>query len=216
MNNVVRNNGKNGIFYEISSKGIIASNLVINNGRVAIKVSAADTKVFNNTVVTDKINQPSAQGIFIYDDDRYPGNPKDTGPNTTRVQVANNIVVGSDNMLFLSMDGPGVNNTKTNQFFDVLGSNVYVHDKNKNFVNWAAGSSSPKYFKSLAEYQTYSGWEQDSIERFSDSPVFVNPDAGDYSTIEAFAGLPLPSDVAKELGLSDTVSVRRGALAWPR
>lgn len=216
VNNLVRNNGNNGIFYEISSKGIIASNLVVNNGRVGIQVAAATTKVYNNTVVTDKANQPLAQGIFVYDDDRYPGNPKDTGPNTTQVQVANNIVVGSDNMLFLSMDGPGANNTKTSQFFDVLGSNVYVHDQNKNFVNWAAGSSSPKYFKSLAEYQNYSGWEQSSVERLSGSPVFVNPDAGDYSTIEAFTGLPLPSDVAKELGLSDAVSVRRGALAWPR
>lgn len=114
VNNVVRNNGGRGIFYEISSKGIIAGNLVYNNSQANISVFSATTKIYNNTVV-NKIG-PSVESFWIMDDKRpapdngatWPytlaamqashsalgvGYAVRVGPNTNGLEFANNLVV---------------------------------------------------------------------------------------------------------------------------
>jgi parallel beta-helix repeat protein len=114
VNNVIRNNGGRGIFYEISSKGIIAGNLVYHNDQANISVFSATTKMYNNTVI-NKIG-PAVESFWISDDKRPAPDKGETwpyaidamkaahaalgvdygvrvGPNTNGLEIANNVVV---------------------------------------------------------------------------------------------------------------------------
>jgi len=122
VNNISRNNGGPGIFYEISSKGIIANNLTYGNRSSGIVVLASETKVYNNTVVVNE--NGIGEAVLIGDDNRpapdkgetwpYSRTEEDAavvklcanaglpanctigspGPNTNRVEYVNNLVVG--------------------------------------------------------------------------------------------------------------------------
>lgn len=199
-NNTVRDNGASGIFYEISSKGIIAGNLVENNGQKGILVGSATTKVWNNTVRTNQSADPLAQGIAVYDDTRYPPNPG-IGPNTTGVEIVNNVVEGpSGGVLFIAHDGPAVNGTQVEDFFNRIDHNAYWHS-GSNVVNWKNGNPSIGfYFSTIASFRAATGWDQNSVEQIRGSnPNFTN-----------LAGAALPQDVADAMGVS-TGAVNRGA-----
>ncbi len=88
--NLVRDNpGGPGLFYEVSDRGIIASNTSVRN-LYGITVASANTKVYNNTLVDNR------QGMRVYDDRRSPGVQgwHDIGPDTRNVEVANNVISG--------------------------------------------------------------------------------------------------------------------------
>jgi parallel beta-helix repeat protein len=221
VNNLVRDNGKHGIFYEISSRGIIASNLVLRNGAKGIMVGSASTKVVNNTVVVDTTNKPKAQGIAVYDDPRWPNNPEGTGPNTSAVEVLNNVVVGPAAVLFIAHDGPGPNNTQTASFFTAVDSNAYHHN-GQNIVSWINGDPRiGQYFSSLSAFSRSTGWDPRGVEvRSGADPFFVASGAGDF---RARAGSPiagtgqaLSPEVATAIGVTGGGAVDRGALRWPQ
>lgn len=222
VNNLVRNNGSHGIFYEISSRGIVASNVVANNGSVGISIGSATTKVYNNTVLTDQSKSARAQGIVIFDDSRYPNNPAETGPNTTGIELVNNVVSGAKGMLMIAADGPGPNNTKVAQFFNALNNNAYHHDAGEKFINWSSPDPTiGKYFKNLGEFRAHTSWDSAGIE-FSGGadPFFVNKAGGDYRIRSGGplngTGAKLPADVASAIGFEAGVAVDRGALSWPQ
>lgn len=125
INNISRNNGGFGIFYEISSKGIIASNLIYDNRTAGIQVFASHTKVYNNTVINK--DGGNVEAVWIMDDNRPAPDKGETwpyttteeqaavtqlcaaaslpsncqigspGPNTNGVEFANNLIVGQPN-----------------------------------------------------------------------------------------------------------------------
>lgn len=126
VNNVIRNNGGPGIFYEISGKGgIIANNLIYDNRTAGIQVFASDTKIYNNTIINK--DGGNVEAVWIMDDNRPAPDKGESwpytkteeaaavtklcaaasrpanctigspGPNTNNVEFVNNLIVGQPN-----------------------------------------------------------------------------------------------------------------------
>ncbi len=219
VGNLVRNNGKYGIYYEVSSRAIVASNLVVGNAESGIMIGSATTRVYNNTVVVDP-SKPLAEGITIYDDPRYPGNPVETGPNTTGIELVNNVISGTSGRLLAAHEGPGPNNSKIAAFFTKLGDNAY-HSAGQNIINWASPNTSAggRYFSSVASFRSATGFGQGSVDSVGGADPFRSSATGDFrldpASPLAVPGSPLPADVAAAVGVSVGVPVPRGSLGWP-
>ena len=126
VRNTVSGNGGDGIVYEVSDTGIIASNLVTDNGGRGTAIASANTKVYNNTLAGQLVP------FNIYDDSRSFGvdSITDVGPDTRGLEIVNNVVQGSGNMINC---GPpmraGKNqapNTGCRDFFTRLDYNTYA------------------------------------------------------------------------------------------
>jgi parallel beta-helix repeat protein len=165
VNNIVRNNGGYGIFYEISSKGIIANNLVYDNNFAGIAVFAASTKVFNNTIINKAGS--NVQAFWIMDDDRPAPDKGETwpytvdamktahaslgvgyavrvGPNTNAVEFANNLVVGQPVSGGARLNNFGNNrkptapNTTSKDYFNRIDYNAYYHISGQTLYSFGA------------------------------------------------------------------------------
>jgi len=224
VNNVARNNGGHGIFYEISNTGIIANNLVYHNQGSGIAVAAANTKVYNNTVV----NVPGSrvQAFWIWDDRRAaPGdrswpyvNPRvDLGPNTTNVEFANNLIVAQQptgaRLMNFASDSDVAPNTTSDRYFSVFDYNMYYALSNQNLYMWHRTDA----IKTPEQLRTVSGqdWERNTTLVTGTGDPFVNRAAQDFrlradSAAKTTPGRTLPADVAAAIGVSG--SVHRGAL----
>lgn len=221
VRNLVRNNGQHGIFYEVSSSGIIASNLLVNNMDKGIMIASATTKVYNNTIIVNQALSARAQGIMTYDDGRYPGNPVDVGPNTSGVEIVNNVLSGPKGVLMLATDGAGANTTKAADYFTKIDHNAYHHNPGEKIFNWYnANPNSGKYFTSVAEFRAHTNFDQQGLDFAGGAdPFFTNAAGGDFSARRGSAiqgsGSPLPADVAQAVGVTAGTTVSRGALSWP-
>jgi len=212
VHNIVRNNDDTGLMYEVSDTGIIASNLITGNGKYGLKIGAANTQVYNNTVVDN------GTAALLYDDDRTlgVGGWTDVGPDTVNLDFSNNLLVGTQ-LVQAWRTSATAPNTGPDTFFSGLDFNGYFRPAGT-LVQWRDGATT--LFPSCAALDTAKGWEGHCLDVTSGSdPFFVDAAAGDYrvrSNSAAHAsGRPLPSDVAAALGLSTGAVVDRGALDWP-
>jgi parallel beta-helix repeat protein len=223
VNNVVRDNGGPGIFYEISNTGIIANNLVYHNGQTGIRVGSANTKIYNNTVVNKP--GPLVQAVWVFDDNRMAPDTGATwpyvnpylglGPNTSGTEFANNLIVaqqpnGARLMEFGNQRDSAIQpNTTSSQYFTVLDSNIYYHLPNQSLYRWEVTDA----IKTPAQLRIVSGqaWEQNTVDVVTADDPFVNRAARDFtlkpgSLPLTTAGRPLPPDVAAALGVSSGVN----------
>lgn len=226
VHNLVYGNTKEGIFYEISDTGIIASNLVYNNGR-GIAVGSANTKVYNNTVVGN------GNGITIYDDDRTAGvggwTNKQVGPDSVNDFVVNNIVSSTGQndrcakpvLLDICDAGqttasqmmPGATNQDYNFYIRPSGAPT-------NLLAWYTAKATSTYYQSVAAVRSALGRELHSTDSSAQlAAVFANPATADYrlasSSPARGKGTVLPSDVAAAVGVPAGAPVDPGALSWP-
>jgi parallel beta-helix repeat protein len=222
VDNLIKNNGATGLMYEVSNTGIIASNLIINNGSQGIRVDSANTKIFNNTVAGN------LQGIYVYDDSRSygVGGWTDVGPDTTNVDMANNIISGSNYSLVSQPPSTNASpNTGADQFFHTLDYNSYYQTNGSSLglIYWRLlGSSTPILYKSLTSFTSGKGWEAHGFATTSTTspePFFVDQPGGNYivrsSSTAYHASTTIPDDVAAALGLSLKTGYSRGAITWP-
>jgi parallel beta-helix repeat protein len=245
VNNIMRNNTGPGIFYEISSKGIIASNLVYHNDFANIKVLASTTKVYNNTVI-NKVGD-NVEAIWITDDSRPAPDKGETwpytvaamqaahaslgvnyavrvGPNTNGVEFANNLIVsqktkGARLMNFMNSSLAVPPNTTSPEFFKIMNHNIYYRVTGQPLYGWLTNGS----IQTATELNSTYGqnWEQNTIDIVGTGDPFVNRDGFDFrlkTDSAAFTnkGQALPADVAAALGLSTTQTYQRGAISWPQ
>ncbi|KAH7709948.1 hypothetical protein AAVH_22779 [Aphelenchoides avenae] len=92
--NVATSNTGHGIFYEVSSRAIIASNIMAKNGACGLKVAGSDAlRIYNNVFNRNTIN------MGIYDDGRSPStvDPNYSAPlgltwDTRNLQIFNNLL----------------------------------------------------------------------------------------------------------------------------
>lgn len=182
VNNIVRNNGGFGIFYEISSKGIIANNLVYDNRTAGIQVFASETKVYNNTIINK--DGGNVEGTWIMDDDRPAPDKGETwpysrteeaaavvklcanaslpagcrvaspAPNTNRVEFVNNLVVGQ----------PGLNGA------------ARLNNFGQNGVPFPPNTLSPDYFSAI-DYNAYYHKTSQSLYRYGTTDNIKTPAA---------------------------------------
>lgn len=208
VDNIFRNNGGHGVYYEVSNTGIIASNLVESNGGYGIKVGAANTQIYNNTVLNNRTN------VLIYDDSRSlnVGGWTDVGPDTTNVSFVNNLVSGGTSGIAMSLwrTSPTAYNTGPSTFIKGLDNNTYYRPNNApaTLVDWREGASTE--MTSLAAVRAR-GFERNGIEAVS-NPVSKTGIANDIS---GGAVAAVPADVAAAIGVSSSSITRRGAVSYP-
>lgn len=152
VNNIARNNNRDGIFYEVSSKGIIASNLIYGNKGHGIRVGSTTTKIFNNTIVNNAITS-----IWVYDDSRTIGvggwSAGQIGPDTMNIQVANNIMYGNSQSTLLAQNANG--QTNPDDFMEVLNYNSYYRTSTSPIlVQWLTGGVAAEYDRSLSAFRS--------------------------------------------------------------
>lgn len=208
-------NARSGIIYEVSNDGIIASNLVANNGGYGLFVGSANTKIYNNTVVNNK------NPIFIFDDDR--GHNSQTGPNTVNVEFMNNIVSGGNwGSPQLEIQGGKPNlaeSTTPKEFIKLMDNNSYHRPSTSSrwWLNWLVHSSINELYQSPAEVSRVHGIERQGQHSTSVANPYVTDAAkGNYTTKAGSTaigtGRPLPTDVAALLGVAPGKPVNRGYL----
>lgn len=216
VGNLVRDNGRAGIFYEVSSAGLIASNLVIGNGDSGILVSSATTRIWNNTVVADAAD-PLGEGVTVYDDPR--GLTSDTGPDTSDVELVNNLIVGTRGRTFATYS---LGSAAPERFFTRIDHNAYA-SAGQNIINWKSPNTNQggRYFSTTAAFRSATGWGQASVDSTDGSDPFVDRSSGRF-TIKASSPLAgvaaglLPADVASAIGIDAAAAVGRGAITWPQ
>jgi hypothetical protein len=216
VNNVFRSNTGNGLYYEVSESGIIASNLSHDNGEYGIKLGSATTKLYNNTVVKN------AQGGFlIYDDDRSPGigGWTDISANTTGLEVANNVLVlnntVANHLLRTSDTSP---NTGPNTFFTYYDHNAYFRaSASVPLTIWKDPMSTNSVFYSLPTLISSKSREQNSQDFTDNSNPLVNMQGGNYGIRPGAlsSGAQIPADVASAIGISFGTSDKGALKYWP-
>lgn len=228
VDNLIINNTGPGIFYEVSSDGIIASNVVAYNTQTGIRVVSATTKVYNNTVITSGANE----AIWVYDDARNQSDPRGSqvGPDTTDVSVVNNVIYNTNNTVSsLSAQGTSTSATNTvpDQFFTTVDYNAYYRQNgpSKRLIRWigpgtGGASHSEDTYYSTSSFFDAKGFDEHSIDiTTGDDPFFVDVAGGNYdirADSAAFeSGTALPADVAEAIGISPSAGQNRGALIWP-
>ena len=217
VRNLVRNNSRHGIMYEISAGGLIASNVTVNNASNGIFVlESNDVDIYNNTIVKNRQNVRIAEGSRTSTSTVITKNVQD-------VVLKNNIYSNSSDssQAFLV-----VNNSQLTfqQMGVVLNYNAYYRTSGTapgTLAYLAGGTSGHKHYKSVSALQTSVGQEQQGlgIDNTSTNPFFVNESAGDYhlksGSVAVGKGQALPASVASAIGVEDGVSVDLGALRWP-
>lgn len=213
--NVLKNNKGHSIFYEVSNKGLIASNLVIG-GQYGIAVASANTKVYNNTLVDN------VQGINVYDDSRSPGvnGWTDVGPDTRNVDVVNNVVSGRGySLLGSSRVNAPLPNTEAKDLFTKVDTNTFYQANGTSpvFVYWRDRAGVQTGYRSRTTFVAERGFDRGSDWLtgttnplfMSSSDFRVRPGTSAYQ-----AAADLPADVATVLGVDRHDADRsRGAFA---
>jgi parallel beta-helix repeat protein len=223
INNISRNNGDVGLFYEVSSDGIIASNLVYGNGGYGIRVASATTKIYNNTLV----DNTGYGGIWVYDDTRSygVGGWTDVGPDTQHDEIVNNIISDSNGQnSIISAQGKSTSippNTTPSQFFDAYDYNSYFRSKGVNefLLRWITPMTDTHY-NTIATVSSAFGFDTHSTDATAGiDPFFIDPSNANYivrSRSPAYhSATTLPDDVAAALGLNNKTGYSRGAISWP-
>ena len=211
VGNESRNDSDSGIFYEISSNAIIASNLVVDSPLTGITVSgSSNVEVYNNTLAGNY------QDIRVQDDSRV--------PNMSNVTIRNNILSNgasnsSEMVLVIDYNSPPKSAKQMNVTMDYDAYYRTSSSKPSVLVHWSLGSSLAAYnnvnaFLSGAGQETH-GF---AIDNVAINPFFVNEAAGDYQLKPGSpaigAGVPLPADVAAAIGVAAGVPVNLGVLTW--
>ncbi|HEY5820440.1 MAG TPA: right-handed parallel beta-helix repeat-containing protein, partial [Propionibacteriaceae bacterium] len=157
--NTVRANPGAGIFYEVSSEGIIAGN-VVTGSQYGIAVASATTKVYNNTLADN------TQGINVYDDSRTLGRDgwDDIGPDTRDVEVVNNVVSGNNYSLLASSAKvkAAPPNTGAEDVFSRVDYNAFYQSNGARpvFVYWRTLAGQQTLFRSRITFNDHSGFEK--------------------------------------------------------
>ena len=227
VRNTSRDNTRHGIFFEISTRAVIASNVVTGNGGNGIYVMGSDqVDIYNNTLVDNN------RHINIIEDDRTIDDPDTPGhdarfprpqPGLTwdihDVVVRNNILSGGRATTMASVD----DTDKRRSAWDMTASfdhNAY-HRPSSDTPRWVLGWSDwPTAMlagSTLTQLRQRTGQEARGLA-FDDvgDPFFVDHARQDWRLRAGSpahgAGTPLPANVAQALGLGAEAGRDLGAL----
>ncbi|MDQ3639999.1 MAG: right-handed parallel beta-helix repeat-containing protein [Actinomycetota bacterium] len=224
VSNLLRGNSKDGISYETSSKGIIASNVAADNGLVGLKISESNSvRAYNNTL-TDNFQQ-----IGVYDSARSNSNTYERSLgitwDTRNVVIRNNIfsTSGSAGAVVHTNDSSTPDVTSAAEMIPSMDYNAYYRGSSASpstLVRWCRKDLAALNFSTLNNFRSTTGRDTHGIT-YDDqaNPYFVDEANGNYSlkagSPAAGTGEALPADIAAAIGVSGGVAVNRGALRWP-
>lgn len=207
VNNIARRNQAIGLFFEVSSRIIIASNLAEDNGAGITISGSSKASIYNNTLIGNNTN-------LVIKDSKRINATSDQGGNqevvaaeiaagidfeTREVVVKNNILADSAGSMMVEVKegscgngadrvGPPCDDTEDN--FAALDYNLYYRsapNKPQNLVSWLPRVGiSLKEFKTLAAVGAVPGFRSTDNEINGKdvtgiaNSVFVNAPIGDY------------------------------------
>ncbi len=213
VGNVVNGNLSHGIFHEISYDGLIASNVVYDNGGYGLKVGGQTVRVFNNTLVNN-----ASDDLYIYNDDRLP---------SQNITVKNNIIAGGARALggthLINATFGGAGAQAPGVVVVAMDHNLYFRSdasKPQYVLGWDGPSSSNAFtvFGSALQQTTSREANGAGIDGAALGTLFVNAPAGDFRLAAgaraAGMGEALPADAAAAIGVTAGVIVNSGALVW--
>ena len=209
---MLRNAG-HGLSYEISSKALIADNVVAGNGQLGLKINnASNIDIWNNTIV-DNGDRP----MWLVQDPRVASNlstpghdPRQALPDPTvtwllgPVTVKNNVIGGrTPGNCLLCVQDSALSRTAA-QIAVTADGNAYHRTSATSptwTVTWPVGPGYPKVFTTLAAFRSGTGQEAHGTE-FTGAPIV---DAGYRLTpaakaVEVAVAQPLPTAVAGPTG----------------
>ncbi|GGS82847.1 hypothetical protein GCM10010156_46900 [Planobispora rosea] len=235
VRNLARANTKHGLYYEVSGRGLIASNMLVGNGQNGIKISGSNhVRVYNNTLADN------AQPLLVAEDPR-PHLDRCSADNcpsqdalsrgitwdTADVTIVNNIFMARSGTAPL-VDTVDANNRTSGRRvgadrmipagqMDNNGYRPSAPDGRTVLVKWVRADGGDVSYTSLADFRR-TGREANGRYLEAGDTAFsaekrdleVVPD----SPAET-AGRPLPADVAAAVGVPAGVPVALGALRWP-
>jgi parallel beta-helix repeat protein len=210
--NVFRDNEGAGLYYEVSSDGVIADNLMVGNRDYGLKSGSAHMLVFHNTMVD---NGTSA---LLYDDDRSPGVDgwDDVGPDTVDNHFVANVLSGGAPAVSAWRTSTKGDNTGPGTFMVTFDANTYHRSsEDDTLVDWRTANGTTRY-ESVEELNEARGHEDEGQDLVGDDALFVDADRGDYrispESAAADSGVPLPEEVAEALDVEAGSVLDRGAL----
>ncbi|WP_017974063.1 right-handed parallel beta-helix repeat-containing protein [Actinopolyspora halophila] len=220
LGNTTRGNVKHGLFYEVSSDALIASNLIAENRGLGVKISSADrVRVLHNTFLGNR------GAVGLYNDVRSPS----SDPYSDRLglswitagtELVNNHFAGTAaGHPFATAKNHKPGDVPTPGFVSRSDGNVYVRGEEPHLVDRYLGSGRSERFETLPELTAETGQGRHStVVRASGTP-FRDPEEGDYrlrpNAPGTDAGRPVPGEVTERLGTSPDDHPDVGILVRP-
>ncbi len=215
VGNTVRGNEHNGINYETSAQGIIASNVVVNNGGVGILVlESSEVDIYNNTLSRNNGN------VRVLEGERRRPNDPIISYDVRNVVIRNNILsnVGADGSWLLGVDDSTGRRSAAamNVSADYNGYYRSSSDTPSLLALWARWPGDPLLAQTLPDFNLV-GQERHSLSigDTPSNPFFTDEANGNYRLKSGSpalgAGSPLPGYIARELGVQEGVAVNLGA-----
>lgn len=219
VRNRIVDNAGSGIFFEVSSRAAIVSNVLVGNDR-GVKVSGSDrVNIWNNTIADSYV------GITLLDDRRSASTDNWSRENglswdTSRVNIRNNVLSAESAGAFL-VDTTKNGHVNADTMIERLDNNAYARSTaDRPLVRWFHASGSSSTLRDIGEIRSSTGEERagTSAERVGADRIFVDEAAGDYrvkrGSVADRAGAPMPSDIAAAAGLQAGTATT-GAVTWP-
>jgi len=217
--NLIHNNSKHGIFYELSDAGTIASNVIFENGGEGIKLASPSTKIVHNTLFNNGNN------IAVYEDGRRP--PADPYSETRNNVIVNNLLAsGGTSRTIKLLEINGFNNPDSvipSQMITELDYNAYFRESAaapRNAIGYRGASVNKSFL-------THSAAKAEGIEPNgigidgTENALFVDRQRFNFNVSPnsraATGGKVLTGDlayIARDLNLASGISFGRGAISW--
>jgi parallel beta-helix repeat protein len=210
VDNTVVRNAVMGIMYEISSRGLIAGNVVADNGKDGIRISGStNTEIWNNTLSGNGGSQ-----IGVYDDSRVQHDARfrklGITWNTTNVRACNNVLAdGPDTTgpLFDSFDASRPRHLTTLQMVSADRDNMFVRSgPTTTLASWQTTLRSTTQWPTLAALQAATGREQGSSTA-TDPGLGAVPQSSAGQFVLHTSGLALPLGAALPPGVAAAMGV---------
>ncbi|MBA2508502.1 MAG: right-handed parallel beta-helix repeat-containing protein [Nocardioidaceae bacterium] len=207
VGNTIRHNQALGISLEISSKLLVASNVITDNGTFGIHVNESrDVDIYNNTL------DGNERAIRVWEGKR--------SQDVADVIVKNNILSRSSEASFTADDW---DRRRSAEKMGVTSNyNGYYRPRTSSpavLIRWSRWPTKVLDLKSLSAFRSATTQGDNSREwgNVSD-PFFVDAAGEDYrlrlTSAARGIGSPLPSAVASAIGVAAGVKVDLGALRW--
>ncbi|KAI6233995.1 DUF1565 domain-containing protein [Aphelenchoides fujianensis] len=222
-NRIVGNQGS-GVFYEVSARAIIASNILWKNTEYGVKLAGSDhVRIYNN----DFAFSPKYQ-LGLLEDLRIACNKFDAYScemkltwDTTNTIIRNNLFSNGQDLSFLVFGSAQVN---AFQFIEAMDHNGWYRANSsiRPLVHWCNTTDKQwDQFKTHTDFMKARNmdWAPPGIgiRDIPTNPFFVNETAGNFNltpnSVARSAGTPLRADIAAALGVP-TSPVDVGALNW--
>ncbi|WP_223207972.1 right-handed parallel beta-helix repeat-containing protein [Actinopolyspora erythraea] len=220
VHNLARENVKHGMYYEVSSKALFASNLLLRNERFGMKISSTDHVGFRNNTFWH--NHGS---LGIYNDPRPPESDPyshELGMSwiTADTRIVNNLFAGtSHDEPFIRMGDNKPEEVTTPAFVSRSDGNVYLRGDEPYLAEWYHGDGERDRFRSLDELTEVTGQGGHSASKRTERHPFRAPENGDYrlrtDAPGKGEGRPLPGEVAERLGVRQFQHPDVGLLTEP-